>query len=152
MTAPQPLRLRAFDTEDLSVLAACLQDALVAARDMRYLPDERRFAMVLRRFCWECGGGAENWWVACGLHFDGVDRAQTAAFPQDDNQPLELLTLRFMPSDAPAGQVELLFSGGAAIRLSVECLDAHLSDLGPPEAVSLRPRHVLDDGAGKGMK
>ena len=37
------LRLKAVDAEDLSVIAACLQDALIPLREMVYLPDEHRF-------------------------------------------------------------------------------------------------------------
>ena len=37
------LRLRAVDADDLSVIAACLQDALVPLSEMAYLPDQRRF-------------------------------------------------------------------------------------------------------------
>jgi hypothetical protein len=51
-----PLKLRAFDAEDLQALAACLQDALVTLADMAWIPAERRFVMVANRFCWECGG------------------------------------------------------------------------------------------------
>ena len=48
-----PLKLRAVDADDLAVLGACLQDALVAVQDMRFLGGENRFVMVANRFCWE---------------------------------------------------------------------------------------------------
>ena len=48
------LRLKAVDTEDLSVVAACLQDALIPLREMVYLPDERRFLAAFTRFRREC--------------------------------------------------------------------------------------------------
>ena len=37
------LKLRAEDAEDLAVISACLQDALVAVRDLAYDPEERSF-------------------------------------------------------------------------------------------------------------
>jgi len=38
----QDLRLRAVDAEDLAVISACLQDALVSVRDLAYDRDARR--------------------------------------------------------------------------------------------------------------
>ena len=51
MTAP--LKIIARDAEDLAVVSACLQDALIPLNEMRYLPQERRFIMVANRFPWE---------------------------------------------------------------------------------------------------
>ena len=45
---------------------------------------------------------------------------------------LNLLAVEFAETDAPAGVVTLIFSGGAMLRLEVECLEAELADLGPP--------------------
>jgi hypothetical protein len=41
--------------------------------------------------------------------------------------------------------VTLTFSGGAVLRLEVECLEAELADLGPSWPADARPVHV--DGA-----
>ena len=43
---------------------------------------------------------------------------------------LELLAIRFTQTDDPAGHIDLDFAGGGTIRLSVECLEARLQDLG----------------------
>ena len=51
MTAP--LKIIARDAEDLAVVSACLQDALIPLNEMRYLPQERRFILVANRFRWE---------------------------------------------------------------------------------------------------
>src|SRR5262249_33293455 len=47
------LKLRARDADDLVMVAALLQDALVALADIKYLGRERRFAMMVNRFRWE---------------------------------------------------------------------------------------------------
>ncbi len=52
------LKLIAFDEEDLKVVSAHLQDAVVRVGDMAYLPKERRFAALLNRFDWELAAGA----------------------------------------------------------------------------------------------
>jgi hypothetical protein len=55
-----PLKLRAEDAEDLDVVSACLQDAIVPLSDMEFLAGEKRFVLVANRFRWEnCGETAE---------------------------------------------------------------------------------------------
>jgi hypothetical protein len=49
----ESLKLRARDAGDLEMIAAILQDALVPLADMKYLPREQRFALLLNRFRWE---------------------------------------------------------------------------------------------------
>ena len=54
---------------------------------------------------------------------------------------LSLLAIRFDGADAPAGSVELVFAGGALIRLEVECIEAQLTDLGGAWSAASRPLH-----------
>ena len=49
----QPLRLRAEDTTDLTVLAAALQDAIFVVGDLAFDARERRFIASVNRFRWE---------------------------------------------------------------------------------------------------
>ena len=51
--AQERLRLRARDADDLAVIAACVQDALVPVVDMAFLPTEKRFVLALNRFRWD---------------------------------------------------------------------------------------------------
>ena len=44
--------------------------------------------------------------------------------------------------DEPAGTIDLVFSGGAAIRLEVECIEARLADLGGAWEAGSRPEHA----------
>lgn len=46
------LKLIALDAEDLAVVSAHLQDAVLKVADMAYLPREKRFAMLVNRFDW----------------------------------------------------------------------------------------------------
>jgi hypothetical protein len=58
---------------------------------------------------------------------------------------LNLLAVSFEERDPPAGAVILTFSGGAAVRLEVECLEGELRDIGPRERVAICPGHALID-------
>lgn len=57
MSENRRVKLRALDHDDLQVLSACLQDALVPLREVAFLKKERRFVMVANRFRWELGRG-----------------------------------------------------------------------------------------------
>ena len=60
---------------------------------------------------------------------------------------LNLLAVEFAETDAPAGVVTLTFSGGPALRLEVECLEAELADLGPTWTAAGCPAHPADPPA-----
>ncbi|MEC9245709.1 MAG: DUF2948 family protein, partial [Pseudomonadota bacterium] len=77
------------------------------------------------------------------LHFDRVQHVRAAGIDRSrPDEVLSLLALNFIPSEeAPAGVVELIFSGGAALRLDVECIEARLTDLGAAWETPSRPRH-----------
>jgi hypothetical protein len=143
------LKLRALDAEDLSLISAHLQDALARVRDLVYLPNKRRFAIVLSRFDWcaESEGRFER--VRTGLHFEGVIRARCRAIARDRPEAvLSLLAITFEPGpEPPEGRIRLIFAGGADILLDVECLEAQLTDLGPRWKVVSRPAHQLDEAA-----
>ena len=76
------------------------------------------------------------------LHFDRVLAAKTSGIARDKPQEvLSLLAISFVPITAPAGIVELIFSGGGTIMLEVECVEARLADLGGAWQASSRPAH-----------
>lgn len=138
------LRLSAEDQADLEIISACLQDAVTQVRDLVFLPQARRFALVVNRFRWE-GEGAfrkRRERVRSGLHFENVLKARVRTIKQDRPEGiLNLLAIRFEETDAPSGVVTLVFSGGGEIKLDVEALDAHLSDLGLVWETPNVPRH-----------
>ena len=141
------LRLKAEDAEDLDVISAHLQDAVARVGDIAYLPSKRRFALVFNRFMWEDLRRSEKpngpfRRVRSGIHFDGVLRVRSQNVRQDAKDAvLELLSVRFEPAADGAGAVTLVFSGGGAIRLEVECLDAEITDLSEPWATKNKPGH-----------
>ena len=57
---------------------------------------------------------------------------------------LNLLAVSFEETDSPAGAVTLTFSGGAALRIEVECLECELADLGPIWTTTCCPAHADD--------
>lgn len=142
------LKLIALDADDLHVMSAHLQDAVVRVGDMTYLPREKRFAAVLNRFDWAqalAGAAKVKERRQAGLRFERVLGAQFQGFNHKDARAtLALLAVTFEKSGQPEaadGHVTLTFSGGAAIRLTVECLEAEMKDLGAAWAAKRVPQH-----------
>lgn len=144
------LKLLALDEEDLSIIAAHLQDAVLRVGDMAYLKGERRFALVVNRFDWadavRSDGKRKNFVRRqTGVRIEHVDAARVSGIDLTaKDQVLSLLTLTFEPQEAPQGSVTLTFAGGGAVQLEVECLEAALSDLGAAWATRRKPQHAGD--------
>jgi len=139
------LRLNAEDTEDLEVIAAHVQDAVMQVRDLTWLPSVRRFALVMNRFRWEEGAQAKaHSRMRAGLHFEDVLQVRVKNIAQGREEGvLNLLTLSFRTTEAPSGVVSLTFSGGGEIELEVEALAARLTDMGLSWPTQSRPAHEI---------
>ena len=138
------LRLAALDEQDLTIVSAHVQDAVVRVGDLKLISAQKRFLVPMNRFAWE--GKATNTPERRNsvLHFDRVNAVQTSGIARDKaDDVLSLLAVGFEAGDLPAGAVTLVFSGGAAIRLEVEVIEARLADLGGAWEASSRPRHKV---------
>ena len=133
-----PLNLGALDGEDLKVLSTLMQDAVFPASEMKWLPRERRFVLLVNRFRWEDLPAAERRKRAVervqsllvvdnvlGVASQGVDR-------KDADTILSVLTVTFEPGEDGAGFVDLTLAGDGGIRLSVEALEVTLKDVTRP--------------------
>jgi hypothetical protein len=142
------LTLAAEDAEDLEIISARLQDAVARVKDLVWLPKARRFAALFNRFKWEDAGQKRNALrVRAGLTFDSILSAKSQNIREADGKAvLSLLAIRFIPNgdDDPGGIIELVFSGGGAIRLEAECIAASLSDVSDEWAARGRPAHSVD--------
>ena len=137
------LVLGAEDAEDLQIISARLQDAVARVGDLVWLPKQRRFAALFNRFKWESGQGLR---VRSGLHFDGVISVKAHNIKRGDaDAVVSLLAIQYTPKggEDPGGIIELTFSGGGAIRLDVECIDAGLKDVSGEWAARGRPLHEV---------
>lgn len=143
------LKLIALDEDDLKIISAHLQDAILRVDEMNFAPRDKRFAAVLRRFDW-AGAEAKRPDTdeferrQCALRFERVKRAQYKNFVKNgpEDAVLELLAIDFEPQEEVAGFVTLIFAGGGAIRLEVDCIEAELRDLGPVWKTKFKPEHV----------
>jgi hypothetical protein len=162
-----PLKLHARDASDLETIAACVQDGLVAQGDMKYLPREQRFALMINRFRWEAApadapssgprreegagdaefsdqGAAAFERIHSVLTIDRVRAVKRKGLEQAATDGvLSLLTLGY-----DGRYLLIAFAGGGALRLDVEQLVCRLEDLGESWPTAWRPRHSHEDPAG----
>lgn len=139
-SAEAPLRLRAEAPEDLSVVSALLQDAVLPSNEISWSRSGLRFAALVNRFRWEDKPAAE----AAGRAYERV-RAILTVFgalkvgsngvdPKDKDLVLSILSLAFDPGEDGAGRVRLILAGDGEIAIEVECLDVRLEDVTKPYA------------------
>jgi hypothetical protein len=140
-SAPERLKLRAVDDEDLAVLAAFLQDSIACVGEMAYLPEQRRFALVVCRFRWE-RAVKENTEpvferVECAVTIDGVDDPKYRGFRlRERSRLMPILTVIWKDSE-----LQMTFGGGAALRLKADRLDLRMEDFGPCWPTTNKPEH-----------
>lgn len=141
------LKLIALDRDDLEVVSTHLQDATVSVGDVHWRRDENRLVIGLARFDWEASLSQTPQFQRrrTALRFDRVNAIKCRNVDCKDKQAeLNLLAIEFAESDPPGGVITLIFSGGAALRLEVECLECELVDLGPVWTETCRPTHADD--------
>jgi hypothetical protein len=169
MTDRAKLKLRARDADDLAVVSALLQDAIVPAKEMTFLAKDRRFVMVVNRFMWErqpdspleppVAPGHEKKMrgedasfreteaqplyerTHCGVTFDKIKAVKARGMDLEDRSELyDLLSIQ--PAE---GGVLLVFADEAALFLQTKRIRCHLQDLGEPWPTHSRPGHAVED-------
>ena len=143
------LKFVALDGEDLEVVSTHLQDAVVKASEVLWRPQERRVVVALNRFDWEAAASKapEYRRRRAALRFERVMSCKCRGIdPAGKDAVLNLLAVEYVETDPPSGVVTLIFSGGAAVRLEVECLEAELADLGPAWTAATCPDHAAETG------
>ncbi len=151
----RPLKLRAETREDLHVIAASLQDAIVPRAEMAYEHEAKRFALVASRFVWEVApdsasppperdgdGNAVYYRVQAGLAFEQVRRVSSRNLDgAAAGGMLELLTIDADESEDGA-VITLVFAGDGQLRLEAARVLCHLTDLSAPWPTPNRPEHA----------
>ncbi len=133
------LRLLAEDAEDLAVISAAVQDAVVQVGDITYEPAAHKLTLAFNRFCWESEKPER---VRTGLQLGDVMGVKARRLRRETpDAVLSLLAVEFEPGEAPGGSVVFHFAGDADLRAEVECLSAVLADVSEPWPARRSPIH-----------
>jgi hypothetical protein len=140
----EKLRLKAADAEDLGVIAACLQDARGALKEMVFAPDDRQFAAAFTRYRRE----RQKDWSSCegltecpsAVVFDDIDEVKYRGLDSaDPDRELSLLTIATEPGKNHLIHIDLVFAGDAHIQLRTDRIACRLDDFGEPEPCKITP-------------
>lgn len=139
------LKLLALDVEDLEVIATHVQDSLLYVRDIDFSASNKQLNLAVNRCHHEAKVGANRAQRShAGLAFSHVTQIQVQNIDRSDpDLLLSLLNVEFKITDSPEGLIELIFANGSTIKLTVDCLEVHLADLGESWISDAKPKHKL---------
>ena len=148
------LRLLAGDEDDVAVVSALLQDAIIPGADMEFNHKTNQFIIVANRFCWEIppldgvtsgDGKPVHERRLCGICIRHVTAAQHFNWPDMRQDVLfNLLALRLADMAKQPGEgvgLQFEFSGGSSLLLLTDEIDIMLADLDVGHPTSLKPVH-----------
>ena len=133
-----PLNLIARDGDDLRVISALVQDAVLPVTEMTWDRKARRFAVLLNRFRWEDRAAAEAAKrpverVRSLLVVEDVLAVKTQGIDRRDRDTvLSLLSLAWEAGADGTGRLVLTLAGDGAVAVEVEALEVGLRDVTRP--------------------
>ena len=139
------LKLLATSNDDLRVIAAHLQDAIVSVQDIASLKKNRIFLIQLNRFMWEDvekGVFRKNKRIRTMLKFDNVTSVLSKNINSKDSKNfLDFLTIENNLLPDKSYEIKLIFSGDSVIKIKAEVIDVTLDDQGSPWETKTQPKH-----------
>ncbi len=136
--AEKALNLIAQDQDDLRILSALSQDAVLTVGDMRYDGRKRQVSLLVNRFRWEDRLAAEREKrpyerVRTLIAVEDVRRARIQGLKREAlDTVIALMAMEFAPGQDGTGTLTLTFSGDGAVALDVEALEVTLTDVTRP--------------------
>lgn len=138
------LKMIAQDLEDLQIMSAHLQDAIVHLSSMSYDSETKTFRLLANRFCWEHGEMTHEdeplyHRVHSGLEVHHVKRVLHKGIDmKGEKRAHNLLAIH---NDDP-NAIHVVFSDGGELRLEVEDVKLHLGDVQHPWPTRKKPTHI----------
>lgn len=129
------INLKADTEEDLKVIAALLQDAILPIGDFAYFKAEKKVMFAVNRYCWE--NEQEKQRVNAVLTFLNVDKIQTQNIDITDRKQ----ALYFLDISKEEGGVVIHFSDNKKMKLEVSEMSVKLVDTGEIWTVESTPNH-----------
>lgn len=145
-----PLNLVARDGDDLRVISALVQDAILPASEMTWQKSRRRFVALVNRFRWEDRAAAEAAKrpyerVRSLLVIEEVLAVRSQGVSRDADTVLSLLSVDWEAGPDGTGRVILTLAGDGAVAVEVEAMEVTLHDVTRPYVAP--SRKVPDHGA-----
>ena len=140
------LKLIARTKEDLRVVSAHLQDAIVNISDIANLEKNKIFLMQLNRFMWEDvekGVFRKNKRIRTVLKFENVINVHSKKINQSKKDKfLDFLTIETNRMPDNNYEMKIVFSGDSIIKVISEVIEVTLDDQGDSWDTKNMPKHM----------
>jgi hypothetical protein len=140
------LKLLAADIQDLNIFSAYLQDSVIVANDIKFLPKTRKLVCVFNRFMWEDaekGIFRNNRRSRSALVFDNVLKVRSKEInPKKKSKILQFLAIKTEIKDN-FFDIKLIFSGDSILLIRAEEIDSSLEDFGKTWETGYKPKHKI---------
>ena len=132
------LNIGAFDKSDLQIISSLLQDSILPASEIQWLPSSNKLAFLVNRFRWEdkdieLSQDKTGERVQSLLMISHVKSVSSSGFsPKQKDKVLSILSISFDGDDGGFGNVLIILSGNGGIRVGVDALEINLRDVTMP--------------------
>ncbi|MBB5516582.1 hypothetical protein FHS89_002613 [Rubricella aquisinus] len=136
--AERPVRLIAAEADDLKVISALVQDAVLTGGDITWSRKRRQFALLINRFRWEDRDAAARMnrpveRVRAMLVIDDALAVRAAGItPGEKDVVLSLLSIEHTGGEDGSATLTLIFAGDGEIAIDVEAINLTLADVTKP--------------------
>ena len=140
------LKLIARTEEDLRVVSAHLQDAIVNVNDIANLKKNKILLLQLNRFMWEDvekGVFRKNKRIRTVLKIENVIKVNSKNINQDKKDKfLDFLTIETNKMTDKNYEMKILFAGGSIVKVISEVIEVTLDDQGDAWVTKNKPKHI----------
>ncbi len=143
---PKNLKLIARTVEDLRVVSAHLQDAIVNVNDIANLKKNKILLIQLNRFMWEDvekGLFRKNKRIRTILKFENVIKVKSRNINlAGKDKFLDFLTIETNQMTDNNYEMKILFAGDSILKVIVEVIEVTLDDQGEAWDTKNKPKHI----------
>ena len=141
------LKLIARTEDDLRVVAAHLQDAIVNVADIANLKNNKIFLIQLNRFMWEDvekGVFRKNKRIRTVLKFENIIEVNAKNINQEKKDKfLDFLTIETNKMPDNNYEMRIVFAGDLIIKITSEVIEVTLDDQGEAWETKNTPKHKV---------
>ena len=142
---PKNLKLIARTAEDLRVVSAHLQDAIVNINDIANLKKNKILLLQLNRFMWEDvekGLLRKNKRIRTILKFENVIKVKSRNINlARKDKFLDFLTIETNQMTDNNYEMKILFAGDSILKVTAEVIEVTLDDQGEAWDTKNKPKH-----------
>ena len=143
---PKNLKLIARTVEDLRVVSAHLQDAIVNINEIANLKKNKILLLQLNRFMWEDvekGLFRKNKRIRTILKFENVIKVKSRNINlAGKDKFLDFLTIETNQMTDNNYEMKILFAGDSILKVIVEVIEVTLDDQGEAWDTKNKPKHI----------